>query len=73
MENFETKLLAVKKPWTILGGIFDKEEVETKIKELEQTCLSENFWKDNKLVKKIVKQKNFLRIFCIFMKNLLKI
>ena len=41
----------------ILGGIFDKKNVEAKLKELEKTLLQENFWKDKKLVKKTVKQK----------------
>ena len=41
----------------ILGGIFDKHNVETSLKELEQTLLQKNFWKDKKLVKKTVNQK----------------
>ena len=41
----------------ILGGIFDKENIETKIKELEKISLKEDFWKDKNLVKKTVKQK----------------
>jgi peptide chain release factor 2 len=42
---------------TISGGIFDKENIENKIKELEVISLKENFWKDKDLVKKTVKQK----------------
>ena len=41
----------------ILGGIFDKENIETKLKELEKISLKEDFWKDKNLVKKTVKQK----------------
>ena len=39
------------------GGIFDKHDIEVKLKELEKTLLKENFWKDKELVKKTVKQK----------------
>ena len=35
MENFETLLNVLEKSLKISGGIFDKENVETKIKELE--------------------------------------
>ena len=41
----------------ILGGIFDKNQVETKLKNIEKELLKENFWKDKDLVKKIIKQK----------------
>jgi peptide chain release factor 2 len=41
----------------ILGGIFDKQNIETKLKELEKTLLQKNFWKDKNLVKKTTKQK----------------
>ncbi|MDB9744672.1 peptide chain release factor 2 [Pelagibacteraceae bacterium] len=41
----------------ILGGIFDKKNIETKLKELEEITLQENFWKNKELVKKTVKQK----------------
>jgi peptide chain release factor 2 len=41
----------------ILGGIFDKNDVENRLKELENTVLQENFWKDKDLVKKTIKQK----------------
>jgi peptide chain release factor 2 len=41
----------------ILGGIFDKNDVENRLKELENTLLQENFWKDKDLVKKTIKQK----------------
>ena len=49
--------LLLKNPSWILGGIFDDQNVEKKIKELEQISLKENFWKDKNLVKKTVKQK----------------
>ncbi|MBL6785919.1 MAG: peptide chain release factor 2 [Candidatus Pelagibacter bacterium] len=47
----------MKKLLIILGGIFDKEKIEFRVKELEQISLKENFWKDKNLVKKTVKQK----------------
>ena len=46
-----------KNPSIISGGIFDNENIEKKLKELEKTSLQENFWKDKNLVKKTVKQK----------------
>ena len=48
----------------ILGGIFDKNKVEIKLQEIENTLQRENFWKDKDSVKKTVKQKNlFENIF----------
>ena len=41
----------------ISGGIFDKHNIQTKLKELEEITLQENFWKNKKLVQKTVKQK----------------
>ena len=41
----------------ISGGIFDKNNIQTKLKELEEITLQENFWKNKELVKKTVKQK----------------
>ncbi len=41
----------------ISGGIFDREKIESKIKELEEVSSKEHFWKDKNLVKKTVKQK----------------
>ena len=42
----------------ILGGIFDKNKVEIKLQEIENSLQKENFWKDKETVKKTVKQKN---------------
>ena len=42
----------------ILGGIFEKNNIIQKLKEIEKTLLSENFWKDKIKVKKTVKEKN---------------
>ena len=50
-------LVLQKKPLRILGGIFDKNKIELKLKELNETLSKENFWKDKKLVSKTVKQK----------------
>ena len=41
----------------ILGGIFDKQDIEARLKELEKISSQDNFWKDKQLVKKTVKQK----------------
>ena len=54
-DNFHSSRKILK----ILGGIFDKEKVEEKLKELNQITTKENFWKNQTLVKKTVKQKNF--------------
>ena len=59
MENFETIIAITEKSLNNIRGIFDKENVESKIIELEQISLKENFWKDQNLVKKTVKQKKF--------------
>ena len=48
-----------KNPLKILGGIFDKEKIETILKELEKISSNKDFWKDQSLVKKTVKQKKF--------------
>ena len=50
----------MRKSLKIYGGIFDKEKVEAKLKELEKTLLLENFWKDKELAKKTIKQKKKL-------------
>ena len=39
MENFETTLLASEKSLNNIRGIFDKENVEVKLKELEKISL----------------------------------
>ena len=55
----------------ILGGIFDKENIENKIIELEIFSLKKDFWKDKNLVKKTVKQKKiFEDILNIYKKSL---
>ena len=46
-----------KNPSIILGGIFENEKIEDKIKDLEEISLKENFWKNKNLAKKTVKQK----------------
>ena len=47
----------MKKLLIILGGIFDNNEISTKLKEIEKILLSQNFWKDKIKVKKTVKEK----------------
>ena len=58
MENFEKNLDFAKKSLKNIRGIFDKEKIETKLKELEKISSNKDFWKDQSLVK-TVKQKNF--------------
>ena len=40
------KILSAKRPLKILGGIFDKNQVEIKLDQIEKTLQNENFWKD---------------------------
>ena len=57
MNNFENILTASEKSLNNIG-IFDKNNIEEKLKDLEQTLLSENFWKNKNLVKKLLNKKN---------------
>ena len=57
MESFENKLLKVEATLKNIRGIFDKNQVEIKLDEIEKTLQKENFWKNKDLVKKTVKQK----------------
>ena len=57
MQNFESKLMIVEKTLNNIRGIFDKNKVELKLKEIEKSLLKENFWKDKNTVKKTVKLK----------------
>ncbi|MDC0937736.1 peptide chain release factor 2 [Pelagibacteraceae bacterium] len=74
MQNFENKLEITVKTLNSIRGYLDKNNVETKLKELEQTLLQENFWKDKELVKKTVKQKknyeNILKSYQIFLSEI---
>jgi len=47
----------LKKPLVILGGTFENNQIASKLKDLEKTLLSNNFWKDKVKVKKTVKEK----------------
>ena len=47
----------MKKLWIISGGIFENNNIELKLQEIEKTLLSQNFWKDKAKVKKTVKEK----------------
>ena len=49
--------LKQKRLWVISGGIFENNNIELKLKDIEKTLLSENFWKDKEKVKKTVKEK----------------
>ncbi len=41
----------------ILGGIFENNKIEERLKDLEKVLLGENFWKDKAKVKRTVKEK----------------
>ena len=43
----------------ILGGIFEKNNIENKIKEFDRKISEENFWKDKLTAQRILKEKNF--------------
>ena len=43
----------------ILGGIFENNEIENKLDQITKETSKESFWKDQKKVKKILKEKNF--------------
>ena len=49
--------LKLKKPSKILGGIFEKQDVKSRLIDIEKTLLKENFWKDKTKVKKTVTEK----------------
>ena len=57
----------------VSGGIFEKNEVEIKLKKIEGIILKENFWKDKDHAKKTIKQKkifeNILNSYKILAKN----
>tara|TARA_B100000029_G_scaffold497194_1_gene564476 strand:+ start:986 stop:2038 length:1053 start_codon:yes stop_codon:yes gene_type:complete len=44
----------------MLGGIFEKNKIESKIKKFDQEVVNENFWKDKTTAQKILKEKKFL-------------
>ena len=43
----------------MLGGIFEKNEINEKIKKLDKKILEQNFWKDKLSAQKILKEKKF--------------
>ena len=43
----------------MLGGIFEKNKIEEKIKNFDQKISQDNFWKDKVKAQKILKEKNF--------------
>ncbi len=62
----------LKKPWEISGGIFDNNQVELKLSEIEAAVQQENFWKDKSRAKKIIKQKKIFEDIVISYKENLK-
>ena len=43
----------------ISGGTFDENNIKVKIQDLDKKILEKDFWKNNILAQKIVKEKNF--------------
>ena len=43
----------------MLGGIFDKNKIKDKIKNIDKKISQESFWKDKLAAQKILKEKNF--------------
>ena len=73
MESFENKFIRTENILKNIRGIFDKNQVEIKLKNIEKELLKENFWKDKDLVKKIIKQKkSFEEILNSYKKSLMK-
>ena len=53
----------------MLGGIFEKNKINEKIKTFDEEISKENFWKDKLTAQKILKEKKFLEnIFDDFIK-----
>ena len=44
----------------MLGGIFEKNDIEDKIQTFDQKITESNFWKDKLSAQKILKEKKFL-------------
>ena len=59
MQNFENKLNSTEKTLKNIRGIFDKFQVELKLKEIEITLQKDNFWKNKELAKKPSNKKSF--------------
>jgi len=55
-----TDYLKLKLRSKILGGVFDLENISTKIKSFENIIQKENFWDDQKKAQSIIKEKNIL-------------
>ena len=56
----------LKKYLVVLGGIFDQNNIEKKLQEIEKIILQKNFWEDKDLVKRTVQQK---KIFLFILQN----
>ncbi len=72
------KILNCQRPlWRILGGIFDAQNAEKKILDLNSEISKDNFWKDRERSKKIIREKNFIESILNFytdsQKNLINI
>ena len=55
-----------------LGGIFEKNKIDLKLKDIEKALLSQDFWKDKNKVKKIVKEKKIFETILNSYKNSFK-
>ena len=70
MQNFENRISQAEKTLNNIRGIFEKNNIHSKLKEIEKILLGENFWKDKSKVKKTVKEKKFTKIYLILLRDL---
>ena len=72
MENFENNLAKAHNTLKNIRGIFEKNQIVNKLKDLEKVLLEENFWKDKPKVKKLLKKKLLTKILSILLVRLLR-
>ncbi len=55
--------------WRIFGGIFDSQNTEERILELNNEISKETFWKDKARSQKVIREKNFIESILNFYKD----
>ena len=63
MQNFENKLISTEKSLNNIRGIFDKNRIRSKLKQIEEIVNKEDFWQNQKLAKKQLSKKIIMRKF----------
>ena len=56
----------------ILGGIFEKNNIQQKLDKISKEINKENFWKDQKKAKSLTKEKKFFEDLVLSFNNLKK-